>query len=166
MDIDWTALQQMERTCERCLDEGRAEPKEGCLGDCPHCGKFLAHGEEHAEDCSLEEDYNTMMAAFNNTEGMDDIFVEDDQRIRLREELRERASRMRLFAAREMKQIKGLSELFQGPVIDGGRRAWDWNNNSRMAAEQRWYGGLWDVTDFSQPLPDSLVVGGRWPHKE
>jgi hypothetical protein len=37
----------------------------------------------------------------------------------------------------------GLSGLFQGPVIDSGRRLWDWNVNSRQSAKQRWYAGPW-----------------------
>lgn len=72
----------------------------------------------------------------------DDPFREHDERVRLLAELRESRRRWMLFAPREMKQILGASGLFPGPVVDGGRRAWDWNVNSRWAGEQRWYAGF------------------------
>lgn len=37
---------------------------------------------------------------------------------------------------------KPLSGLFPGPMVDGGRRLWDWNPNCRDSARTRHYSGF------------------------
>lgn len=61
----------------------------------------------------------------------------------------------------------GLSGLFPGPVIDGGRRFWDWNPNSRYFSMQRWYAGLdskdWAILGNLEPLRETLWDAFRPP---
>lgn len=75
MNIDDMQIEQQKFVCKKCIDEGLSEPKEGCHGDCPNCGKFLDHGEAHAENCTLEEDYATMNAASDEELSKEGIVV-------------------------------------------------------------------------------------------
>ena len=58
-----------------------------------------------------------------------------------------------------MKQIKGLSGLFPGPVVDGGRRAWDWNPNCRFSRERRWYAGF-EGDDIQKAIDNGVLCTG------